>query len=175
MKTILQIIFLLQISIILTQDENEKTLSQCLKNNTCLINGPTQVCKGDSSSITSYDQIEQLFNEYVIVNKLSNINQIQCGSELEKCASIDPGDIDDECTKFDMSGLDLSCCYIKLKYKYNTKYGCYPIKKDKKAIKEKIKEMKQYYIGIKKISIYCNESFVKFNFYSLIFGFLILI
>ena len=173
MKTILQIIFLLQISIILTQDEDEKTLSQCLKNNKCLINGPTQICTNDSSSITSYDQIEQLFTEYVIVNKLSNINQIQCGSQLEKCASIDPGDIDDECTNFVMS--DLSCCYIKLKYKYNTKYGCYPIKKDKKAIKEKIKEMKQYYIGIKKISIYCNESFVKFNFYSLIFGFLILI
>ena len=173
MKNILQIIFLLQISIILTQDEDEKTLSQCLKNNKCLINGPTQICKGDSSSITSYDQIENLFTDNVKGYKLTNINQIQCGTELEKCASIDPGDIDDECTNFPVG--DLSCCYIKLKYKYNTKYGCYPIKKDKKTIKEKIKEMKQYYIGIKKISIYCNESFVKFNFYSLIFGFLILI
>ena len=69
---------------------------------------------------------------------------------------------------------DLACCYMKLKYKYNTKHACYPIAKNKKEIKEKIKKMKEYYIGIKGISIYCYENFVKINFYVLIFGFLIL-
>ncbi len=173
MKIKLQIIFLFLISTILTQDE--VTLNECISKGQCLINGPNAYCSGDSiSTSSSYKDIETHFTNLAKQYKLSNINQIQCGTKLEQCASIEPGDIDDECTNFDLDN-GYSCCYIKLKYKYNTKYGCYPIKKDKKAIKEKIQEMKQYYIGIKKISIYCNESFVKFNFYSLIFGFLFLI
>ena len=171
MKTLIQLILLFQIlTIILTQ---EITLESCKSKNQCLINGATKQCGGSSTSISSYKVIESLFDENFKKYKLSNINQIQCGSVLEQCASIDPGDIDDECTNFDMKN-DLACCYMKLKYKYNTKHACYPIAKNKKEIKDKIKKMKEYYIGIKGISIYCYENFVKINFYVLIFGFLIL-
>ena len=145
MKTLIQLILVLQIlTIILTQ---EITLESCKSNNQCLINGATKQCGGSSTSISSYDVIESLFDENFKKFKLSNINQIQCGSVLEQCASIDPGDIDDECTNFDMKN-DLACCYMKLKYKYNTKHACYPIAKNKKEIKEKIKKMKEYYVLI---------------------------
>ena len=173
MKIKLQIIFLFLISIILTQDE--VTLNKCISNGKCLINGPKASCSENSiSTSSSYKEIEKEFTNLAKQYKLSNINQIQCGTKLEQCASIEPGDIDDECTNFDLDN-GYSCCYIKLKYKYNTKYGCYPIEKKKSEIKTKIKEMKEYYIGVKKISIYCDESFIKINFYTLILGFLILL
>ena len=172
MKIKLQIIFLFLISIILTQDE--VTLNECISNGQCLINGPNLSCSDLISTSSSYEDIENQFINLAKKYKLSNINQIQCGTKLEQCASIEPGDIDDECTNFSLDN-GYSCCYIKLKYKYNTKYGCYPIEKKKSTIKNKIKAMKEYYIGVKKISIYCDESFIKINFYTLILGFLILL
>ena len=173
MKIKLQIIFLFLISTILTQDE--VTLQNCVNNGKCLINGPNATCSENSITISNYGDLEKEFTNLAKKYKLSNINQIQCGTQFEKCASIEPGDIDDECFKDEYEDSGYSCCYIKLKYKYNTKYGCYPIEKKKGTIKNKIKEMKEYYIGVKEISIYCDESFVKFNFYTLILGFLILL
>ena len=62
----------------------------------------------------------------------------------------------------------MKCCYMTIKYKEGTTYGCYPIEKKKSVIKEKIKELKNIYKGSKSIKIDCSSSSLK-SYYALLF------
>lgn len=149
------------------------TYQRCIDRKQCFINGPVPQCSGTSIP-SSYDEIENLFKENYIKWGILNIDQIQCGTNYEQCTSINPEDIKKKC--YDISLNNGQCCYMKLKFKYNSKFACYPIEKNKKVIKNKIKELKEMYVGIKKISIKCdNAYFDKVNFYFLVFFIFILI
>ena len=84
-------------------------------------------------------------------------------NDYDKCWDTEPtkGIIDD-CilgTKLENE----TCCYMTIKYKYNNFYACIPVKKDKKVINERIKVLKDIYVGNKSIKINCFSSFVKIN------------
>ena len=145
MNPILTILLLiLQITLISSDDSD--SFYECVKDSKCFINGPTQKCLENSNYPNSYQEIEDIFNNVYATYNIININQIQCGSDFEKCASINPEDIKDKCYNVSLSAGQ--CCYMKLKYQHNTKYACYPIEKSKSVIKNKIKDLKKYYVDI---------------------------
>lgn len=169
MNPILTILFILQI----TQIISDSTVSYCqLENSSCLINGPLRYCSSETAPST-YQGLEELFSSNYQKYNIINIDQIQCGKDYEECTSISPEDIKDKCYNVSLSSGQ--CCYMKLKYQYNTKYGCYPIERNKKTIKDKIKELKKYYVGVKKISIKCDDGFYVKSNYFLFFIFLFIL
>ena len=65
------------------------------------------------------------------------------------------------------------CCYLEVKFEYNTYIGCIPIDIESVNIKEEINGLKAgLYINSKSIKIDCNNSFIKISF---IFAILIFI
>ena len=52
------------------------------------------------------------------------------------------------------------CCYMEIKYKYNSYYGCIPL--DPKEVKEEIKKKKKEY-DAKSLKINCNSFFISFK------------
>ena len=84
-------------------------------------------------------------------------------NEEDKCYQTEPTkDIRDDCIKGNKPENKV-CCYMTIKYKYNTFYACYPVEKDKKKIEEEIKEIKKDYTDCKSISIDCKSSITKYN------------
>ena len=80
----------------------------------------------------------------------------------EKCKQIQPTKgIEDECIKGVPESDEKVCCYVKIKFKYNNYYECYPSAKDK--AKEKKEELKKQFDG-NKVSIYCNSTFINISF-----------
>ena len=65
-----------------------------------------------------------------------------------------------------------TCCYMTVKYKYNTLYACFPVYKDVKEIKKRIEVLKEIYVGNKSIKINCFTSFIKLTIISILLIFL---
>ena len=86
----------------------------------------------------------------------------------DKCYQIEPtkGIIED-CTEGAILQNE-TCCYMTIKYKYNTFHACIPVIKDIKIINERIKILKDIYTGNKSIKINCYKSFVKMSLISII-------
>lgn len=97
-------------------------------------------------------------------DNISNIEQVKCGTEFEKCMSVSPT-VKENC--FNYTGRDeknkISCCYMKIKYSKSTHYSCYPIDADKDAIKKAINKLEDEYVGSKKISIVCSSTYSKLS------------
>ena len=83
--------------------------------------------------------------------------------DYDRCLQTEPTkDIIEECTESNKLK-DKVCCYMTVKYEYNSFYTCYPVEKDKKIIERKINEIKGDYDGCKSIRIDCKSSFIKYN------------
>ena len=81
----------------------------------------------------------------------------------EKCKQIQPTKgIEDECIKGVPESDGKVCCYVKIKFKYNNYYECYPSAKDK--AKETKKIIKDQFDEIKGVSIDCNSTFINISF-----------
>ena len=93
-------------------------------------------------------------------------------NETDRCWQTEPTkDIIEDCTMGSKLEIE-TCCYMTVKYKYNSMYGCIPIMKDEKIIKERIKLLKKIYIGNKSIQIDCFAYFVKSSLLSLLLFFI---
>ena len=114
-----------------------------------------------------------MFHIFLLFLLLDNIKAAASGqeggdnpkeyNEEDKCSQTEPTkDIKDDCIKGNKPENKV-CCYMTIKYKYNTFYACYPVEKDKKKIEDKIKEIKKDYTDCKSISIDCKSSITKYN------------
>ena len=147
-------------------DTNETTEIQCINDNGCFISLNSTCISHDD--IDSWDKIEKIKSDWGLVN----VNQINCGTPFEDCFKTEPTKgIREDCTSnennINLNG-KANCCYMTVTYKNNKRYSCYPIKRDKTTIKNKIKELKNIYDGSKKISIDCYSSFLKNAFTGLL-------
>ena len=107
------------------------------------------------------------------INPLSSLSEGNNDiNESERCWDTEPTkDIIDDCIKGNNLPNDKekeTCCYMTIKYKYSNLYGCIPILKDAKIIKERIKELKVIYSESKSIKINCNKTFIKLNLMSIL-------
>ena len=106
------------------------------------------------------------------INPLSSLSENNDINETERCWDTEPTkDIIDDCIKGNNLPNDKekeTCCYMTIKYKYSNLYGCIPILKDAKIIKERIKELKVIYSESKSIKINCNTAFIKLNLMSIL-------
>ena len=83
--------------------------------------------------------------------------------EEKLCKQIQPTKgIPDECTKGVSESNGKTCCYVKIKFKYNNYYECYPSAKDK--AKETKKKLKEQFKENKGVSIDCNSTFINISF-----------
>ena len=171
MKFFVHMLIILTIIIFVISDEtigaNETELS-CFNSSRCF-DFYNSTCISSNNNISSWDDIENIKNK----NGLVNVNQINCGTPLEDCFKTEPtkGIIEDCASDENNKNLKdygVNCCYMTVTYKNNKRYSCYPIKKDKNTIKNKIKELKNRYDGSKKISIDCYSSFLKNAFTGLL-------
>ena len=155
----------------LANNEQNYTEKKCIEEDYCFDSLNSQCLQNSKiSSLKSWDDIEKIITTN---NDLVNVNQINCGTTLEDCFKISPTKgIAGDCTSTEnndnLKEYEAHCCYMTVTYKHNKRYSCYPIKKDKNTIKNKIKELKSKYDGSKKISIDCYSSFLKNAFTGLL-------
>ena len=142
-------------------DTNDTSDSEtkCIDEGKCFVSLNSS-CIQYQGTLSSWDEIEKIIKED---SNLVNVNQINCGTALEDCFKTSPtkGIVKDCTSNENLDNLGVSCCYMTVTYKNNKRYSCYPIKRDKNTIKNKIKELKNLYDGSKKISIDCYSSFLK--------------
>ena len=162
-KFLVYIVIFLKIIILSVANENNNTEaeSNCLKEKNTCFNNYNSSCIELTKNINSWDDVEEFFETNAKKYDLVNINQINCGTEYENCYRTEPTKgIKQDCTEEKLSD-GTSCCYMTVSYDNNKKYSCYPIKKDKNTIKNKIKKLKQQYDGSKKITIDCYSAFLE--------------
>ena len=84
-------------------------------------------------------------------------------NEEKLCKQIQPTKgIPDECIKGVPESGGKTCCYVKIKFKYNNYYECYPsVKSDAKKTKKALKDQSD---EIKGVSIDCNSTFINISF-----------
>ena len=81
----------------------------------------------------------------------------------EKCKQIQPTKgIEDECIKGVPESDGKVCCYVKIKFKYNNYYECYPSAKSE--VKETKNKLKEQFKENKGVSIDCNSTFINISF-----------
>ena len=156
------LLLLLTVPFIYTTENNEKTLSDCRDGKCFINNGAESSCVQLSTS--SYKDLKKeittRFNELGI----SDISQVHCNTTYEQCLDLAPtSGHKKKCTDFTIEESDEKCCYMKVEYEGNSKYSCYPARKDKKEIDSIIKVLKKEYIGSEKISIDCSGKFVSLS------------
>ena len=87
----------------------------------------------------------------------------------EKCEEIQPfEDIIEDCTKYKINNTNKICCYMEINFDEGYNYLCYPVEKNKGAIKNEINKLKNNYERNKSINIDCSSSFIEFYFYFII-------
>ena len=92
----------------------------------------------------------------------------------ELCEGIQPfEDVIEDCTKYKIANTSKVCCYMKLIYDEGDIYSCYPVEKNKDAIKREINMLKGIYEESESINIDCDSFYFQFYFVC-IFGYLIL-
>ena len=116
---------------------------------------------------------------FQIILFTSLINLIKSGygvmindTEVSKCLLTEPiKDIKDDC--YEESIDREKCCYVEIKFKYNTYVSCIPVDFEQYNIRDIISYLKETYkVDSNSIKIDCNNSFIKL---SLIFAILIFI
>lgn len=133
----------------------------------CFVDSPTKpTCQ--AFSFVDYEGFKSQVNEKFKELQITSIEQVHCGSVFERCINIAPDEgIDETCTN-QTTILNTSCCYMKVKYDHGKTYGCYPVEKDKKKIKDVIKALKKEYIGSNSIKIDCSATFISLTVLSFI-------
>ena len=91
----------------------------------------------------------------------------------DRCIQTEPTkDIIEECTIGNILNDGYTCCYMEVEFKYSYYYGCIPVQKNLKKIKQKIKEIKGDYYGYKSIDINCNSPYIKYSLFFVLFFFI---
>ena len=117
-----------------TEIQTEKTST--LKNN---------ITGDDSPDYVGYENNQETTN--------NNYSEIRClQTEPTK-------DIVEDCYDEKLSSGRI-CCYMEIKFKYNSYYGCIPL--DPKEVKKEIKNKKNEY-DVKSLKINCNSFFISFK------------
>ena len=118
--------------------------------------------KDDDEKTESYNEVDLEQEETLsFPKKEGNISP----NDLieERCSQTEPlkGIIEDCIKGNDMQGSTKTCCYLELKYRYNSYYGCIPINKGNlEDIKDKIKELKKE-LNVDSAKIKCKSSFIQ--------------
>ena len=85
-------------------------------------------------------------------------------TDEEKCKGIQPfEDVIEDCTKYTIPNSDKVCCYLELFFDEGNSYSCYPVKKDKDAIKDEIEALKATYEDCESVNIDCGSSFINLS------------
>ena len=117
--------------------------------------------------------IFQIFLFTSLINLItSGYGVMQNDTEVSRCLLTEPiKDIKDDC--YGESTDREKCCYVEIKFKYNTYVSCIPVDFEQNNIRDVITYLKETYkVDSKSIKIDCNKSFIKL---SLIFAILIFI
>ena len=139
----------------------EPALDKC-GDNECFINGIQPRCVEFSKS--SYKELKKDITEKINTLNISDISQVHCDTTFERCLDLAPSSgHKKKCIEFLITESDEKCCYMTVKYKDNSKYSCYPARKDKKEIDDIIKILKKEYAGSEKISIDCSGKFISLS------------
>lgn len=94
-------------------------------------------------------------------------------NDHDRCIQTEPTkDIIEECTIGNILNDGYTCCYLEVKFKYSYYYGCIPVQKNLKKIKQKIKEISGDYYGYKSIDINCNSPYIKYSLFFVLFFFI---
>ena len=94
-------------------------------------------------------------------------------NDHDRCIQTEPTkDIIEECTIGNILNDGYTCCYMEVEFKYSYYYGCIPVQKNLKKIKQKIKEIKGDYYGYKSIDINCNSPYIKYSLFFVLFFFI---
>ena len=94
-------------------------------------------------------------------------------NDHDRCIQTEPTkDIIEECTIGNILNDGYTCCYLEVKFKYSYYYGCIPVQKNLKKIKQKIKEIRGDYYGYKSIDINCNSPYIKYSLFFVLFFFI---
>ena len=151
----------------ITQDTNPDDDNYC-----CFVDSPLE-SKCKDFTFANYEEFKKLVSEQFSELKITSMEQVHCGSKFEQCINVAPDEgIDETCTN-QTTILGTQCCYMKVKYDHGKTYGCYPVEKDKKTIKEVIKALKKEYIGSNSIKIDCSSKYISLSVISFIVLFLL--
>lgn len=156
------LLILLTIKMTYSQDqeqENKIESKEDCKQGECFIDGIVPKCVALTTS--SYKDLKKDITQKYNELNITDISQVHCNTEYERCIDLAPESGNKKkCTNFTITNSTEKCCYMKVKYKGNSKYSCYPALKDKKEIKDIIKILKKEYVGSESISIDCNGKFI---------------
>ncbi len=153
--------------------QEEKTLTDCLKENSCYdsVHKDCITLEGDN-----YYEQKTYFNNLKNQNetnkekyKTVTFEQLKCNTNGFLCRQRYSNDIDENCFKAYEEKDDNkdNCCYMTLDFKYNKKHECYPVPRNKDKIKEIIEKLEDEYYGIKNIKIKCKSQYITFGFFLL--------
>ena len=133
--------------------ENESDNPQDNSDNQKTENGSDK--KVDAADIMGQDESLEL-------QEKDNDNSPNEDLNEKKCLETEPSKgIIDDCVKGNEKVGENTCCYLELKYSYNSYYGCLPLNKDDlKSIKNRVKELKEE-LKADSAKIKCKSSFIQ--------------
>lgn len=156
---------------------NNDITSSYINNNNSI---STSVIKTIDKSTESEDVIlntETSVTDAITEGNLDSSQKIDINfpiyNDHDRCIQTEPTeDIIEECTIGNILNDGYTCCYMEVKFKYSSYYGCIPVQKNLKKIKQKIREIKGDYRGHKSIDINCNSSYIKYSLFFVLFFFI---
>lgn len=129
----------------------------------CFVDGPKPTCKVYNA--VPYQQLRLNFNIFFDLSIATNIEQVYCGTEDEKCFSLVLEENSrSKCTDSNFHSESNKCCFVTVGYKYNSNYFCYPAPKANIAeLKSLVESLKSEYFGAQSVSIDCAMSYMTIN------------
>ena len=118
--------------------------------------------------------IKFISSGYGVADK--NETETETETEISPCLLTQPlKDIKDDCyDENDKKNDRKKCCYVEVKFKYNTFVSCYPVDLESDNIRDVIAYLKEEYkVDSKSIKIDCYNSFIKISLILVILIFII--
>ena len=118
--------------------------------------------------------IKFISSGYGVADK--NETETETETEISPCLLTQPlKDIKDDCyDENDKKNDRQKCCYVEVKFKYNTFVSCYPVDLESDNIRDVIAYLKEEYkVDSKSIKIDCYNSFIKISLILVILIFII--
>ena len=118
--------------------------------------------------------IKFISSGYGVADK--NETETETETEISPCLLTQPlKDIKDDCyDENDKKNDRQKCCYVEVKFKYNTFISCYPVDLESDNIRDVIAYLKEEYkVDSKSIKIDCYNSFIKISLILVILIFII--
>ena len=118
--------------------------------------------------------IKFISSGYGVADK--NETETETETEISPCLLTQPlKDIKEDCyDENDKKNDRQKCCYVEVKFKYNTFVSCYPVDLESDNIRDVIAYLKEEYkVDSKSIKIDCYNSFIKISLILVILIFII--